>query len=230
MKSGMKNNRVETIRILLIEDNHLLQDAITSMLHGQEEFVVVACSEDGDSIRQLKSLNEPPDVVLLDLGLATVDSLNLMTLIREESPDTRVIAMDILPENVDIIEFVRAGGDGFILKNAPSQAWIDTIKAVASGEKVLPPEMTDSLFTQVMNKYSGTEKEIPPDSIQLTPREREVVILISEGLSNKEIAQTLHIATFTVKSHVHNILEKLMLSTRLQIAAYVRKQEGLTDT
>ena len=131
--------------------------------------------------------------------------------------------MDILPNHVDVVEFVKAGGSGFILKNAPVEDWIETIKTVATGAKVLPPVLTKSLFTQIVELALKNDGGIPADAIQFTPRERQVVDLIAEGQSNKEIAESLHIATYTVKSHVHNILEKLALSTRLQIAAFARK-------
>jgi DNA-binding NarL/FixJ family response regulator len=212
------------IKILLIEDNHLLREGIAAMLNDQGDFKVVARSEDGDAVRQLKSLGSLPDVVLLDLGLEKTNSLNLMVLLQKELPSAKIIAMDILPEHVDIVEFVQAGGHGFILKNAPMTDWIKTIKAVAMGAKVLPPSLTQSLFSQIVEFALNSGKDIPDHSIQFTHREREVVDLISKGLSNKEIAESLHIATYTVKSHVHNILEKLALSTRLQIAAYARKE------
>jgi DNA-binding NarL/FixJ family response regulator len=147
-------------------------------------------------------------------------------MLLEEVPAARIIAMDIFPEQLDIVEFVKAGGSGFILKNAPSNDYIKTIRAVAAGSKVLPPALTSSLFTQIIDSALKTGTGIPSNSIQLTAREREVVALISEGLSNKDIAERLHIATFTVKSHIHNILEKLALSTRLQIAAFVRREES----
>lgn len=214
------------IQILLIEDNLLLQEGISSMLNKHGGFEVVARSEDGDAVRQLKSLNAHPDVVLLDLGLEKANSLKLMALLKVELPSVRIIAMDILPEHVDIVEFVRAGGHGLIVKNAPAVDWIDTIKAVAAGERVLPPSLTQSLFTQIISDALESGRELPENGIQLTARERQVVNLIADGLSNKEIAEALHIATYTVKSHVHNILEKLTLSTRLQIAAYLRKEES----
>jgi len=214
------------IKILLIEDNRLLREGITAMFNDHGDFEVVARSEDGDAVRQMKSLQNPPDVVLLDLGLEKVNSLRLMALLREELPLTKIIAMDILPEHVDIVEFVKAGGDGFILKNAPFEDWIKTIKIVAQGKKVLPPIMTNSLFTQIVDFALKSDNGDHIESIQFTHREREVVNLIAKGLGNKEIAETLHIATFTVKSHVHNILEKLELNTRLQIAAYAH-DEGL---
>ena len=209
------------IQILLIEDNNLLREGIASMLNSVGDLEVAARSDDGDSIRQLKRMNLPPDVVLLDLGLEKASSLELMALIQEEIPTAKIIAMDIIPDHVDVVEFVKAGGSGFILKNAPLNDWIETIKTVARGEKVLPPILTQSLFTQIVDLAIRNGKDISADSVQFTRREREVVDLIAEGLSNKEIAESLHIATFTVKSHVHNILEKLTLSTRLQIAAFV---------
>jgi DNA-binding NarL/FixJ family response regulator len=212
-------------RILLIEDNRLLREGIAATLEGQDDFEVVALAEDGDAVRKLKESGKSPHVVLLDLGLEKTDSLQLMKVLRKELPHAGVIAMDILPEQVDMVEFIQAGGSGFVLKSASSQDYIDTIRAVASGEKVLPRILTASLFTQIVETAIESGKGIPESAIQLTRREKEIVDLISEGLSNKEIAVRLHIATHTVKSHVHNILEKLALSSRLQIAAFARREE-----
>ncbi len=216
---------MEKIKILLIEDNRLLREGITAMFTELSDFEVVARSENGDTVRQMENLKSSPDIVLLDLGLVKVNSLKLMAMLQNEFPLTKIIAMDIIPEHVDIVEFVKAGGDGFILKNAPFEDWVSTIKTVMQGEKVLPPNMTNSLFAQIIDFAfkSGDIENLK--SIQFTNREREVVDLIAKGLSNKEIAEKLYIATFTVKSHVHNILEKLELNTRLQIAAYVHNKD-----
>jgi DNA-binding NarL/FixJ family response regulator len=113
--------------------------------------------------------------------------------------------MDILPEQADVVEFVEAGGAGFILKSAAPEEYVDTITAVARGEKVLPAVLTASLFTQIVASALESGKGIPDSAIKLTNREKQIVDLIAEGLSNKEIATHLHIATQTVKSHVHNI-------------------------
>ena len=102
--------------------------------------------------------------------------------------------------------------------------YIDTIRAVAEGHKVLPPAMTTSLFTQIVESALTGGQDLADKPFQLTAREKEIISLISEGLSNKEIAVRLHIATHTVKSHVHNILEKLALGSRLQIAAFARRK------
>jgi DNA-binding NarL/FixJ family response regulator len=212
-------------RILLIEDNRLLRDGIAATLEDHGEFDVVARAEDGDAVKRLRESGKSPDVVLLDLGLEKTNSLQLMALLHSELPEARFIAMDILPEHVDIVEFVEAGGWGFILKSASPQDYVDTIKAVARGQKVLPAVLTASLFTQIVESALKSGRGIPDSAIQLTNREKEIVDLIAEGMSNKEIAARLHIATHTVKSHVHNILEKLTLSSRLQIAAFARRQD-----
>jgi len=217
------------IQILLIEDNRLLREGIAAMLNDHGDFEVIARSEDGDAVSELKKLGLPPDVVLLDLGLEKANSLSLMAVLQEELPTARIIAMDILPDHVDLVEFVKAGGSGFILKNAPLNDWIETIKTVATGVKVLPSVLTNSLFTQIVEFALNSGKELPANSIQFTHREREVVDLIAKGLSNKEIAESLHIATYTVKSHVHNILEKLELHTRLEIANYHHSSTPLSS-
>ncbi|MFC1566140.1 LuxR C-terminal-related transcriptional regulator [Candidatus Neomarinimicrobiota bacterium] len=215
------------INILLIEDNRLLRESITDLLNDHSDFKVVAQPGEDDAVHQLKSVSFTPDVVLLDLGLEKIRSLELMALLQDELPEVKIIAMDILPDYFDVVEFVKAGGSGFILKNATLDDWVNTIRTVATGTKVLPPILTQSLFTQIVEMVIKNKKEIPIDSVKFTNREREVVTLIAEGLTNKEIAERLYIATHTVKSHVHNILEKLALHNRLQIAVFARSEKDL---
>jgi DNA-binding NarL/FixJ family response regulator len=208
---------------LLIEDNRFLREGITEILRNDGGFIVDA-RDDGDGATGQLATTRAPDVVLLDLGLEKENSLKLMGVLRERFPESKVIAMDILPEQDDIVEFVKAGGSGFILKNALVGDYVKTIEAVAGGATVLPVGLTKSLFTQIVESALKKGNGLPPHAVQLTKREQEIVDLISEGMSNKEIAQQLHIATFTVKSHVHNVLEKLDLNTRLQIAAFARDE------
>jgi DNA-binding NarL/FixJ family response regulator len=220
---------MKKIQILLIEDNQLLREGIATMLEKQQDLKVVARCDDGDALHELKNRNLIPDIVLLDLGLQKQNSLHLMDLIKKEIPEAKVIAIDILPEETEIIGFVKAGGSGLILKSASIDDFINTIRKVVRGEKVLPSILTNSLFSQIIDEVVPITKINARDSIRLTPREREIIDLITEGLSNKEIAQRLHIATYTVKSHVHNILEKLALSTRLQVAAFARTEGHLKN-
>ena len=120
--------------------------------------------------------------------------------------------MDLLPAHEDIAEFVNAGVSAFVLKDATFEEFVATIRSVAAGQKVLPPRMTESLFSQIAREADGQGRAHVLEDTRMTRREREVTDLIGEGLSNKEIAQRLNIATHTVKSHVRNVMEKLALS------------------
>jgi len=214
-----------TISLLLIEDNRLLLAGLTALINAEPDLRVVAAAADtGQGLQAALGAN--PDVVLLDLGLRDGDSLRVVEAVKRDCPGAKVVAMDLLPAQEDIVEYVRAGVAGFVLKNATFEEFAKTIRTVAAGERVLPASLTGSLFTQIARQSVAAGGRAMLDGVRLTPRERQVIELIGEGLSNKEISQRLHIAVHTVKSHVHNILEKLTLHTRLQIAAYAHGEGG----
>jgi DNA-binding NarL/FixJ family response regulator len=188
------------------------------MLGKLAEFEVVASAgADASFLAGAKA-----HVLLLDVGLSDQESLRLAAALRTGAPDTKIVVMDLFPVSEDIVEFVNAGVAGFVFKDASLDEFVGTIRAVAAGEKILPPRLTGSLFSQIAREAVQHRSERVLEDVRMTPREREVIGLIGEGLSNKEIAQRLNIATHTVKSHVRNVMEKLALHTRLQIAAYSR--------
>jgi DNA-binding NarL/FixJ family response regulator len=212
--------------IILVEDNRLLRETLAAMVSHREDLHIVAALGDRDNVLQKVQLLKP-QVVLLDLGLRNRNSLRLVEALTKEHPEVKVIVMDLLPAETDIIEFVRAGVSGFLLKDATFEEFVKTIRLVADGVNVLPAPLTDSLFSQIVNHAARREKAFLASSVTLTKREREITRLIADGLSNKEIAAHLNLATFTVKSHVHNVLEKLALRTRLQIASFYAKEGTL---
>jgi len=208
------------ISVALIEDNRLVREGIAALLNQLPDLKVVA-GEDSGSTSLLKATN--PQVVLLDLGLQNGDSLRVAEKVRKEYPESKVIVMDLLPVHEDIVEFVNAGVSGFIMKDATLEDLVSAIRSVAKGDRVLPPQMTRTLFSQIARDAVARGRPETLDSVRMTPREREVINLIAEGLSNKEIAARLNLASHTIKSHVRNVMEKLTLHTRLQIAAYAHK-------
>jgi DNA-binding NarL/FixJ family response regulator len=225
----MKVNFEKKIDILIIEDNRLLRDGITAMIKEQSDLKVIASfCEREDSLSLIIKLK--PDVVLLDLGLRSQNSLQLVKSLKQKSSDIRIIVMDLLPSQSDIIDFVKAGVSGFILKDAVVHEFLKTIRSVAAGEKVLPPHMTGSLFSQIVERaVNRTNSYDIMQAVQMTKRERQVIELIADGLTNKEIGKILHLSPYTVKSHVHNILEKMALHTRVQIAKYSQKSKEFKD-
>jgi DNA-binding NarL/FixJ family response regulator len=208
--------RSAAIAVAIIDDNRLVREALTAMLKQVKDFRVTAADvADATFLAEAR-----PQVLLLDVGLRDQDSLEVATAVLREAPATRIIVMDLIPVNEEIVEFVNAGVAGFVLKDASFEEFIATIRAVAAGNKVLPPRMTDTLFSQIAKDGTTRVHAHTLDDVRMTRREQEVIGLIGEGLSNKEIASRLNIATHTVKSHVRNVMEKLALHTRLQIAAY----------
>lgn len=209
----------KTISLVLIDDNRLLREGLAGLIRKQPDFRILAAS--GDIEEALRKVREAkPRVVLLDFSLESHDSLRVTTTVRQEVPEARVIVMGLLPIQEDVAAFVRAGASGFIMKDASFDDFVRTIRAVADGADVLPPQLTGSLFGQITRQVVSRGRAPIPEGVRLTERERQVIDLLGEGLSNKEIAARLHVAIHTVKSHVHNVLEKLALHTRLEVAAF----------
>ena len=207
------------ITVAIIDDNRLVREALAAMLDDVVDVRVVT-----SAVADVTFLTETkPDVWLLDVGLRDQESLHVAAALLSATPEAKIIVMDIIPVHEDIMEFVNAGVSGFLLKDSTFGDFVDTIRSVAAGQKVLPPRMTQSLFSQIAKAAVRGERADTLDEVRMTRRESEVIALIGEGLSNKEIAQRLEIATHTVKSHVRNVMEKLALHTRLQIAAYSRR-------
>ncbi len=209
------------ITIAIIEDNRLVREGMTDMLNELSDVKVVLAVTSLET-EMLKEKN--PRVVLLDVGLMNKNSLRLAETVQREMADCRVIVMDLLPVHTEIAEFVNAGVAGFILKDATFEDFVGTIRSVADGGRVLPPRMTSTLFSQIADVAVRRGGEAALKSVRMTQRERQVIALIAVGLSNKEIAQRLNIANDTVKSHVRNVMDKLALHSRLQIAAYAHSQ------
>jgi DNA-binding NarL/FixJ family response regulator len=220
---------MKKIKILLIEDNRLLREGLTVMLKKQQDMHVVETVGNGENILAIMGRYKP-EVLLLDLGLRNRSSMNLVKLVKKNFSGAKIIVMDLIPLQADVLEFVEAGVSGFILKDATVNDFLKTIRSVAKGLQVLPPNLTGSLFSQIVeHALSGSNSTALIESVRMTKREKQVIELISEGHTNKEIAQELHLSTYTVKSHVHNILEKLALSTRVQIAKYLHDSNKINS-
>jgi len=217
---------MKKIRLLLIEDNRLLRNGILAILKPQKDIVIIAASGEGkDTLLKIKQLK--PNVVLLDLGLRSQNSLHVVDILKKNFPEAKIIVMDLAPVQADILQYVKAGANGFILKDASLNDFLITIRTVAEGSTVLPPLLVDSLFSQIVDHAVREGKSKLNEAVRMTKREREVIGFLGEGMSNKEISQKIRVSTYTVKSHIHNIMEKLALHTRLEIANYSYSSDTL---
>ncbi len=208
------------VALVLIEDNRLLREGLAALITTESGFTVLAASADVDeAIGAIREGN--PDVVLLDVDLEDHDSLGVTATIHGEVPEAKVVIIGLLPVQDDVAAYVRAGASGFVMKDASLEVLVTTIRAVAGADQVLPDALIASLFTEIAST-PPVRTASQECAVRLTPRQQEVVNLLGEGLSNKEIASRLHIAVHTVKSHVHNVLKTLELRSRLEIVAFSR--------
>jgi DNA-binding NarL/FixJ family response regulator len=208
-----------TLSVAIIDDNRLVRDALAAVLGGLADVQVVAAPvADTASLAKAK-----PHVILLDAGLRDQDSLQVAAVLKRELPEASVVVMDLLPVHEEIAEFVKAGVSGFILKDATVEQFVGTIRLVADGETVLPAVSAESLFSRIANATHAEVGTEAPDDVRLTAREREVIAYIGDGISDRDAARRLDISVNALRSHVRNIMEKLALYSRLQIAASARR-------
>jgi two-component system NarL family response regulator len=210
------------ISVLLIDDNRLFRAGLSAILKKQMGLNLLASVEQPEHVPKLRR-RQRPDVILLDLGLGDRGILQVARGIRATYPGARLIMMGLIPEQSEILGLVKEGVSGFVLKDASVNDFVTSIQAVALGQKVFPSSLADSLFSRIVEAATRRKDKLDVADVKMTAREREIVGLIARGMSNKEIARRLSIATDTVKSHVHNILEKLSLHSRVQVAVRARK-------
>lgn len=207
----------DKIRVLIVDDHTLFRSGIKSLLQRQDDFEVVDEAGDGlEGIKRAKSLR--PDVVLLDLHMPGISGREAVKLITEEVPGAHVLMLTVSEDAEDLVETLRAGATGYLLKNIETETLIDAVRRTARGEAVVSPQMTGKLVQGVRSQQRPPA--VLADRDRLSPREREILACLARGESNKEIARALDLAESTVKIHVQNIFKKLNLSSRVQAAVY----------
>ena len=208
---------MKKIRLLLIEDNRLLLNGIISILKTHKEIIIIAAS--GNERNSLSKIHQlKPNVVLLDLGLRSQNSLHVVEKVKHEFPQAKIIVMDLAPIKAEVLQYVKAGANGFILKDSSPKVFLTTIRKVTEGSTVLPPFLGDSLFSEIVNQTVREDKSRLKRAVRMTKREGEVIRLIDDGMSHREIGQNIHVSVNNVKSNIHNIIEKLVLRSILEIA------------
>lgn len=214
----------EKIRVLIVDDHVLFSRGVRALLQRHEEFEVLDEAGDGlEGVKRAQSLK--PDVVLLDLHMPTVSGREAIRFILEAVPQTRVLMLTVSEDAEDLIECLRAGASGYLLKNIDADALVDALHRVARGESVISPQMTGKLIDGVRAQPRAAAA---PDRDRLSPREREILACLARGDSNKEIARVLELAESTVKIHIQNIFKKLNLTSRVQAALYA-VEHGVGD-
>ena len=205
----------ERLRVLLVDDHKLFRSGVKALLARQTDIEVVGEAADGlDGVQQARQLR--PDVILLDLHMPGVSGREAVKTLSEELPETRVLMLTVSEDAEDLLDTLRAGAAGYLLKNIDAEYFVDAIRRAAAGDSVVSPEMTGKLVSGLKRKAAAP----PPDKDLLSAREREILAALARGASNKELAREFELAESTVKIHVQNILRKLKMTSRVQAAVY----------
>jgi DNA-binding NarL/FixJ family response regulator len=207
-----------TIKILLADDQALVRSGFRMILEERDDFEVVGEAENGREAVEVAARTRP-DVVLMDVRMPELDGIEAAARILAERPETRVVILTTFDLDEYVARALRVGASGFLLKDVRPAQLVDAIRIVAQGDALLAPTVTRRL----LDRFASTLDVHPPPRLDsLTEREREILKLVAEGLSNSEIAERLVVGESTVKTHVSAVLRKLGLRDRVQavIAAY----------
>lgn len=210
-----------TIRVLIADDHTIVRSGVRMLLEAEEDFTVVGEALDGAQAIILTGKLRP-DVVLMDIGMPDVDGLEATRRIKVQWPDVNVLVLTMHRSEAYFFEMLKNGASGYILKGAETSDLIHAVRVVAQGGVFLYPTMARKLVKDYLNVVGGVAAVDP----QLSPRENEILRLLVEGYSNKEIAEKLIISPSTVHTHRTNLMQKLGLSSRHELIRYAR-QRGL---
>jgi DNA-binding NarL/FixJ family response regulator len=201
------------IRLMLVDDHAVLRDGLRNILSVEEDIEVVGEAVSGDDAL-LKVENCQPDMILMDINMPMKNGVEVTGILKREYPNIKILVLTMHSHEEYFMSAIREGADGYLLKDAPSDQVVEAIRTVARGESVIHPSMTRKLLA--FHQQKQTEQE----DTTLTEREKEVLLCLVEGLSNKEIADRLFISDKTVKIHVSKIFKKLNVKSRSQVVIH----------
>jgi len=211
----MKN---KMITVLIADDHALIREGIKQILELEEDISVVGQANDGEEAFELaEKLN--PDIILLDINMPKLNGIETLRRFKDMGIKSKVIILTIHEDKEYILKTLKLGANGYLLKDSSANTLIEGIRKVAKGENYIQPSVADL----VNSTNNDVDNKIIEKINSLTNREYEVLVLIAEGLNNKDIAERLYISEKTVKNHVSNIFKKLDLNDRVQAAIFAYK-------
>ena len=210
---------VDKVRILIADDHTIFRSGLKLLLGSEADFVVVGEAKDGNqAIRLTDDLK--PDVVIMDIGMPGLNGLEATKTIKDQHPETNVLVLTMHRSEEYFFQMLEAGASGYIIKGAETAELLNAIRSVARGDVFLYPSMARRL----VQEYLDQGEQLATDENPLSPREQQILQLIVDGYSSKEIAEQLVISPSTVHTHQNNIMTKLNLNSRHELIRYARKQ------
>ena len=223
---GTDERSSDDIRVMICDDHALFRRGLIMVLEAEDDIEVVAEAEDGEDAVE-KAVEFVPDVVLMDVRMPGVDGIEATRRIAEKVPTAKILMLTVSDEEEDLYEAIKAGATGYLLKEVSIEEVAPAARAVVAGQSLISPSMASKLLGEFSNLAKRAEERSSVPTPRLTDRELEVLRLVAQGKSNREIAGDLYISENTVKNHVRNILEKLHLHTRMEAVMYAVREKLL---
>jgi two-component system NarL family response regulator len=221
-----RQDQSEVIRVLIADDQALFRRGLYVVLGTEDHIEVVAEAENGEEA-VAKTIELAPDVVLMDVRMPRINGIEAARQINLEAPTTKILMLTVSDEEDDLYEAIKAGANGYLLKEISVEEVAEAIRAVVQGQSLISPSMASKLLNEFNSLAKKAEERQQYPAPALTSRELEVLKLVAKGMSNREIADELYISENTVKNHVRNILEKLHLHSRMEAVIYAVKERLL---
>ncbi|HTX19848.1 MAG TPA: response regulator transcription factor [Bacteroidota bacterium] len=206
-------------KILVVDDHPLVRFGVINQLKASEDYVVVGEAEDGeDAIAKTKALS--PDLVIMDIFMPGLSGIEATKLIKKKHPETKILILTGFENEDYVYQIIRSGAGGYVLKSVEKEELLDAVASVLKGEKFFSPRISKLILDNFIRKAEGQKPPTEPDDDVLTKREKEIVALVADGLTNQQIADKLFISARTVDTHRTNIMQKLNIHDVANLVRY----------
>jgi DNA-binding NarL/FixJ family response regulator len=216
----------DPIRVVIADDHELFRRGLRMVLDDEAGIEVVGEAGDGEEAVEL-AVETAPDVIIMDVRMPVVSGIEATEQMKDQIPSTRVLMLTISDEEDDLYEAIKAGANGYLLKEISIDEIGNAVRSVHSGQSLISPSMASKLLNEFAAMVKKEEQREQVPAPRLTPREMEVLEHVAKGMNNREIAKALFISENTVKNHVRNILEKLHLHSRMEAVVYAVRENLL---
>jgi DNA-binding NarL/FixJ family response regulator len=210
------------IRVLIVEDQDIIRRGLKTLIRSKSDLRVVGEASNGQQavelVKTLHSQNQAPDVILMDIRMPTMDGVMATQQICQQFPASKILILTTFDDTEYVAEALRFGAKGYLLKDTPSEELAEIVRMIHRGYTQFSPGIIEKMMANVSMNDANQSPELPPGLAELTARERQVLLLIAKGATNREIAETLFLTQGTVRNHISNILTRLNLHDRTQAA------------
>lgn len=209
---------MEKINILIADDHEVIHNGIKDILRSHSRYNIIGSAYNGEEAIE-KALQLKPDIIFMDISMPKLSGIEAIKVITKEFPGSKILALTQHDENEYVVQILKAGGSGYLLKNSRKEEFLSAIETVLLGKRYLSDQLSEQMLNSVLDQVSG-EKNPEQEEVHLTRREIEIIQQIADDKSNQEIADELHLSVRTVETHRRNLMQKLKINSVVALLKY----------